>query len=74
MSGRKKYSNEFKLQIVQEYLEGKNGGFDMLQAKYGIDRSQIRRWVCLYKTGGIEYLTKVQRTYSGDFKVHVVES
>ena len=73
MSGRKKYSNEFKLQIVQEYLEGKNGGFDMLQAKYGVHRSQIQRWVNLYKTGGTEYLTTVQRTYSGDFKVHVVE-
>ena len=73
MSGRKKYSNEFKLQIVQEYLEGKNGGFRMLQAKYGISYSQIREWVCLYKTGGIEYLTNVRRTYSGDFKVHVVE-
>ena len=73
MSGRKKYSNEFKLRIVQEYLEGKNGGFETLQAKYGIAHSQIHRWVNLYKTGGIEYLTKVRRTYSGDFKVHVVE-
>ena len=73
MSGRKKYSNEFKLQIVQEYLEGKNGGFETLQAKYGVAYSQIRSWVYLYKTGGIEYLTKVRRTYSGDFKVHVVE-
>ena len=73
MSGRKKYSNEFKFQIVQEYLEGKNGGFETLQAKYGVAYSQIRSWVYLYKTGGIEYLTKVRRTYSGDFKVHVVE-
>ena len=73
MSGRKKYSNEFKFQIVQEYLEGKNGGFETLQAKYGVAYSQIRSWVYLYKTGGIEYLTNVRRTYSGDFKVHVVE-
>ncbi len=73
MSGRKKYSNEFKLRIVQEYLEGKNGGFRMLQAKYGVAHRQIRDWVNLYKTGGIEYLTNVRRTYSGDFKVHVVK-
>ena len=73
MSGRKKYSNEFKLRIVQEYLEGKNGGFETLQAKYGVAHSQIQDWVNLYKTGGIEYLTNVRRTYSSDFKVHVVE-
>ena len=26
MSGKKKYSDEFKLKVVNEYLEGKNGG------------------------------------------------
>ena len=73
MSGKKKYSNEFKFQIVQEYLKGKNGGFRVLAAKYGIDYSQIRKWVHLYKEGGKENLTKVQKIYSGDFKIHVVE-
>ncbi|MBQ1825865.1 MAG: helix-turn-helix domain-containing protein, partial [Firmicutes bacterium] len=68
MSGKKKYSNEFKFQIVQEYLKGKNGGFRVLAAKYGIDYSQIRKWVHLYKEGGKENLTKVQKIYSGDFK------
>jgi len=73
MSGKKKYSNEFKFQIVQEYLKGKNGGFRVLAAKYGIDYSQIRKWVNLYREGGIEFLAKTTRTYSGDFKVYVVE-
>ena len=73
MSGRKKYSNEFKLQIVKEYLEDKNGGFKMLAAKYGVHHKQIEGWIYLYKEGGVEYLTKVQRSYSGDFKLHVVE-
>jgi len=36
MSGKKKYSDELKLQIVMEYLEGKNGGFKTLAAKYEI--------------------------------------
>ena len=73
MSGKRKYSNEFKLQIVMEYLEGKNGGLEILQAKYGVAHSIIRKWVNLYQKGGVEYLTKVRRTYSGDFKIHVVE-
>ncbi len=74
MSGKRKYSNELKLQIVMEYLEGKNGGLRILAAKYGIDdHSQIRKWVNLYMEGGVEYLAKTTRTYSGNFKVHVVE-
>lgn len=33
----------------------------------------IKKWVALYKNGGMDQLTKVCRTYSGEFKVHVVE-
>lgn len=56
-----------------EYLEGKNGGFDVLSAKYGVDRSQLRGWVHLYKNNGIEGLTKVTRTYDGATKIRIVE-
>lgn len=56
-----------------EYLEGKNGGFDALSAKYGVDRSQLRGWVHLYKNNGIEGLTKVTRTYDGATKIRIVE-
>ena len=73
MSGKKKYSDEFKLKIVREYLYGHTGGYDCLSNKYGIERSIIRRWVALYKAGGAEQLTKVTRTYSGEFKIHVIE-
>ncbi|MBQ6088000.1 MAG: transposase, partial [Firmicutes bacterium] len=65
MSGKKKYSNEFKLQIVMEYLEGKNGSLKILAEKYGIENSQIRKWVNLYREGGVEFLAKTTRTYSG---------
>lgn len=73
MSGKKKYTDEFKTEVVMAYLDGHSGGYDRLSEKYGIDRSLIRRWVALYKTGGIEQLTRVTRTYSGQFKIHVVE-
>lgn len=73
MPGKKKYSNEFKLKVVREYLEGKNGGAKTLATKYGISYSQVWQWIHLYKEGGIEFLTNTQHTYSGDFKVHVVE-
>ncbi|MCR5181998.1 MAG: helix-turn-helix domain-containing protein, partial [Clostridia bacterium] len=73
MSRRKKYTDEFKLSVVNEYLEGKSGGTMALATKHGLGRSQVWRWVKLYKEGGMEYLVKPAVTYSGDFKVHVVE-
>lgn len=73
MSGKKKYTDEFRIKIVLDYLDGHSGGYESLSAKYGVDYSQIRRWVALYKAGGTEQLTRVTRTYSGEFKVHVVE-
>ncbi|HHV98235.1 MAG TPA: hypothetical protein GXX36_01470 [Clostridiaceae bacterium] len=42
MSWKKKYSNEFKYAIVKEYLGSHTGGYDILAAKYGIDRTMIR--------------------------------
>ena len=73
MSGKKKYTDEFKLNVVMAYLDGHSGGYDRLSEKYGIERSRIRRWVALYKAGGIEQLTRVTRKYSGEFRIYVVE-
>ena len=73
MSGKKKYSNEFKLVVVQEYLEGKNGGFKILSQKYGVHHAQLQLWVSAYKASGVEGLAKVTRTYAGETKIHIVE-
>ena len=73
MSGKKKYTDEFKLKVVKEYLNGHSGGYGILAKKYSISESPIKRWVYLYKFGGIEQLTRVSRTYSGEFKIYVVE-
>jgi len=73
MSRKKKYSDELRLQIVKEYLDGKTGGYKQLSAKYGIDHGNIKQWVHIYESGGIEALINVPGTYDGEFKVHVVE-
>lgn len=73
MSGKKKYSDEFKLELVHEYLDGRSGGFNVISAKYEVAHSQLRRWVNLFKAGGAEQLVRVHRTYDGNFKIHVVE-
>jgi len=73
VSGKKKYSDVFKLKVVLEYLEGKNGGFETLGKKYGVDNSQIRHWVHNYEANSIEGLSKVTRTYDGATRIHIVE-
>ena len=69
-----KYSTEFKVKIVKEYLES-NSSYQNLVNKYCIpDKSMIRRWVCAYKSQGIEGL-KVKRKntkYPLEFKFYLV--
>lgn len=56
-----KYSYQFKLKIVLEYLNG-TLGYNKLAKKYGLsDSILVRRWVNQYKTYGIEGLQTKER-------------
>ena len=69
-----KYSDEFKLQLVEEYAEG-TLGYKLLARKYGLpDPSPIKRWVHAYQALGMEGLRKKQtkQVYSVQFKVDVL--
>ncbi|EQC58405.1 hypothetical protein LLT6_05470, partial [Lactococcus cremoris subsp. cremoris TIFN6] len=47
-----KYTFEFKLKIVKEYLD-KRTGYHSLSKKYGFkDTQQIRRWIFAYEIAG----------------------
>ena len=47
----RKYSKEFKMQVVQEYLNGQ-GSYEELANRYGIpQRDTIRQWVIKYTEG-----------------------
>ena len=70
-----KYSFDFKLQVVQDYLN-KEGGCGYLAQKYGIPRREIiRTWVDAYKTLGEDGLkrSRHKRNYSFEEKLSVVE-
>ena len=58
---------------MQEYLSGKNGGFRIISRKYGINHAQLKRWVRLHEQHGVKGLMKSSGTYTGDFKINVVE-
>ena len=69
-----KYSFEFKIKLVNEYLRGE-GGYWTLSKRYGIETAVIRRWVNNYNCFGEQGLmrSRVKQFYSFEFKLHVVE-
>lgn len=70
-----KYSFEFKLKIVQEYLEGK-GGTPYLSKKHGVkSETQLRGWINAYREFGEEGLLRKRQnqSYSVQFKMDAIE-
>ena len=70
-----KYSYEFKLKVVQAYLNGE-GSYDYLAKKYNISAcSKFKEWVASYKKFGKEGIMRSRRNknYSFQFKLSVVE-
>ena len=71
---RKKYSKEFKLQLINEHNE--NGiSYWKLGKEYGIEASIIRRWGYVYDTFGEKGLEKHNSdlcNYSAKFKEMIV--
>lgn len=71
-----KYSFEFKLNVVLDYLSGETGGYKTLAKKYNIkSKTQIENWVNRYEQFGEEGLkrTKTKKSYSGEFKLAVLQ-
>lgn len=70
---KKMYSTELKLEIIRRHLE--NGeSVTLLAREYHIGSiADIRKWVSQYKEHGVAGLSTTHGTYTGDFKVSVVE-
>jgi len=69
-----KYSQNFKIKIVQEYLKG-NLGYILLAQKYDIPSpTPIKHWVRAYKAFGIEGLERKTKheEYPVQFKLDVL--
>jgi len=70
-----KYSFDFKLKLVQEYLEGK-GSYKFLCDKFSIaHKKSLQQWVATYNAFGEAGLVRSRKnqTYTFEFKLHVVE-
>ena len=73
MSRKRKYSDEFRLQVIGDVLDGRFGGCKRVAHKYNLHPSIVERWVGLYKIHGINGISSPKGSYDGEFKVHVVE-
>jgi len=69
-----KYSDEFKLKIIREYLDGFLG-YKLLAEKYNIqNKSSIQNWVRSYQEYGVEGIMckSSKKVYSVQFKLDVL--
>ena len=64
-----KYSNEFKLKVVNAYLLGE-GGAGTIANKYNVARTCVQQWVAQYKLVG--KFIEPTRHFSGEFKLKVL--
>lgn len=71
-SGKKKYSTELKLEIVKRYLHG-NIPLRSLASEYTVSLGDIQKCRDAYLQHGIDGLETQTKSYTGDFKIYVVE-
>ena len=69
---KKKYSTELKLEIVQRYIN-ESIGLKVLAKEYFVCPGDIQKWRDAYLENGVAGLCTTRGTYTGDFKVSVVE-
>ena len=67
-----KYSEQFKLAIVQQYLCG-TAGYKQVGHEHDLPHSTVRSWVKLHGAHGAEGLTKKFSHYSAAFKLSVLQ-
>lgn len=66
-----KHSASFKIRVVEEWLKGEQGHVAVAK-KYGVERTQLRRWATWYEQHGRDGLAKKFTYYSADFKLSVL--
>ena len=67
-----KHSLELKLDVVECVLKKRYSTWEAAR-EHRVDQSCVRKWVNAYEYHGIEGLTRKHGTYSGQFKIDVIE-
>jgi transposase len=67
-----KHTEQFKLQVVHDYLAG-SAGFKTVARRHGLVAPVVRRWVEWYRLNGVDGLSKRARCYSAEFKLSALQ-
>jgi transposase len=69
-----KYSEQFKREVVRDYLSGGSDGFKTVARRHGIpSHFTVRKWVLFYQLHGDAGLSKKRSQYSTEFKLSVLQ-
>jgi len=70
----KKHDLDFKLKLINEYNEGKNG-YGVISEKYNIQDSILRTWIYQLDTFGVDGLISgmIRNNYSTDQKLNIIQ-
>ena len=69
-----KYSEQFKLAVVKEYLSDSSDGYPAVARRHGLtSHSMIERWVLAYRHHGEAGLSKKSSKYDPEFKLSVLK-
>jgi transposase len=66
-----KYSKAFKLKLIKQCLSGKSTP-KLLEAIYGVQDSNIQRWIYAYQAHSAKSFDRRYTIYSGAFKISVL--
>lgn len=67
-----KYTKEYKMKIVEAVIKNNATEHEMAK-KYGVNKSDVHKWVSAYRIHGMAALEKKKARYTGEFKQKVVE-
>lgn len=67
-----KHNEQFKLLLVQQYLNGIKG-LNAIASEHGFGHSMLRRWVRLYQIHGLAGLTKKHTYYDAQYRLKVLQ-
>lgn len=69
-----KYTEQFKLEVVRDYLAEGSDGLRTVAQRYGIpSHFTVRKWVLAYQLHGEVGLSKKLSQYSAEFKLSVLQ-
>lgn len=67
-----KYTEQFKLSVIEDFESGPGGSWRAVARRHGIDQATLRKWVAGYRAHGAAGINRKHEYYSAPFKLSVL--